>query len=89
MCLTVFAVTATYARLLLGMRFYGSFLVGMESPKNAERLMTPTAVQIAVGVFAQNPPHRWVFVCLRLTQQTMPAPAPAAISRSEETRASY
>jgi hypothetical protein len=40
----------------------GSF--GMESPQTAARLMTPTAVLIAVGAFAPSPPDWWIlFAC--------------------------
>jgi hypothetical protein len=36
----------------------------MESPRTAERLMTPAAVLIAVGGLT-NPPHRWVLFVWR------------------------
>ncbi len=69
--------TATHARMraiqrglmlrimpagLRGKRDAGIEAVGMESPKFAQRLMTPTA-EIAVGS-RREPAERWVFCCL-------------------------
>jgi hypothetical protein len=42
----------------------------MESPRTAERLMTPAAVLIAVGGF-NEPTTRWVFVCLEVLVEAL------------------
>jgi hypothetical protein len=46
----------------------------MESPQTAERLMTPTAVSIAVGGFRQTHHSGGFFYCLESFVQNFPAP---------------
>lgn len=58
---------------LHGGQLYARKTAGMESPQTAVRLMTPTAVLIAVGAFYPNPPDWWVFVCLQISRQLLAA----------------
>jgi hypothetical protein len=53
--------------------------LGKESPKTAERLVTPTAVLIAVG--AEYRAHwSWVFICLHVCKRLLVLRLPARFS---------